>query len=184
MHGKAGKGEQGAEQDSTVGGGRSTSQGCIAMVPEYGRPCNEWYPAQPRVRITSHVCSDQVGPRPSQEVDPMGQDPGQQGTQWVPLLGTRSAAMLPQPSWAGCHLSLKVAPKSKRGNTFLGEAVQGGAAQGHPLSSSKNASGQAEASPTAPSDEEASTEQRQLNMGRGRRVHALGPASILWKGAD
>lgn len=44
----------------------------------------------------------------------MGQDPGQQGTQWVTLPGTRLAAMPLQPSWAGSHLSLKASPKSKQ----------------------------------------------------------------------
>lgn len=99
------------------------ARGALPWYPSMAGPAMNGTQAQPRVRITSHVCSDEVGPRPSQEVDPMGQVPGQQGTQRVPLLGTHSAAMLPQPSWAGCHLSLKAAPKSKGGNTFLGEAV-------------------------------------------------------------
>lgn len=82
--------------------------------------------AQPTVKITSHVCRvHEVDARSSQEADPKGRDTDQHGTQWVTLPGTRSAAMLPQPSCTGSHLSLKATPKSKQGNTLLGKAVQG-----------------------------------------------------------
>jgi len=51
--------------------------------------CTNGTQAQPRVRITSHVRSGEVGARPSQEAEPMGLAPGQQGTQQVTPAGTR-----------------------------------------------------------------------------------------------
>lgn len=157
MHGKAGKGEQGAERDSTAGGG--PARGALPWYLSMAGPAMNGTQAQPRVRITSHVRSKDIGPRSSQEVDPIGQDPGQQGTQWVTLPGTHSAAMPPQPSWSGSHLSLKAAPKSKGGNTLLGKAVQGELHRDILHLHHKMYPG---------SDEGAGTEQRQLNMVRGR----------------
>lgn len=115
--------------------------------------------AQRRVRITSYVRSDKVGPRSSQEVDPTGQAPGQQDTQGVTLPGTYSAAMPATTQLGRLSRQLESCSKIKGEEHTSWQGSTEGAVQGHPPSSSQNASGQAEASPTAPTDEGAGTEQ-------------------------
>ena len=93
--------------------------------------------AQPRVRITSHVHSNEVGPRSSQEVDPMGQDPGQQGTQWVTLPGTRLSCNAPTTQLGRLSPQLESCSKIKAGEHTSWQGCTGEAAQGHPPSSSQ-----------------------------------------------
>lgn len=62
--------------------------GALPWYPRMAGPAVNGTQAQAMVMITSHICRNEMGPRPSQEVDPMGHDPSQQGTQWV-TSGTR-----------------------------------------------------------------------------------------------
>lgn len=55
----------------------------------------------------------------------MGQDPGQQGTQWGPSSGTHSAAMPMQPGQAGTYLGLKAASAQKWESHLLAKVPWG-----------------------------------------------------------